>query len=119
MFTSKAAILFWAVLACVPLVASIAYFRTSPACQPNVQRVAVSLHGASIALLLLAALAIGGSGSHHDRFGLPCGLLCLVSLGLIAYSFWRFRGPKIVHLFQIVNVTWLLVGGLVGSMAVT
>ena len=46
-------------------------------------------------------------------------MLLLVPFASIIASFFLFRGPKLIHLLQLVNVLLLLWTGVVGGIAVT
>lgn len=119
MLTFKTAILFWLLVALVPLVTSIAYFRASPATEPVAQRVAVSLHGAAVSILCIGVILIGIFGSPRPEFGEPFRLLLGAAVALIAYSLWRFHGKRAVHFLQSINLLWLAFAYFLGSMAIT
>ena len=118
-FTHATAMFFWSALALPPVIASVAYFRTSPSTEPLAQRLAVSAHGIAISVLCLSALLIGGFGHSQQEFGVFFRSFCWVPVFLIAYSFWRFRGKKSIHLLQVVNLIWLFFAVVLGGMAVT
>ncbi len=112
---------FWmimAALAGVPLWTSWVYFRESPPDAP-LARIAVSLHGAYIAVLHLAAVAIGAFRWERPEYGGPFLLLSLAAITLIAYSLFAFQGEKYIHLLQFVNVFWVLLLLFIGGMIVT
>ena len=118
-FTHTTAMFFWSALALPPVIASVAYFRTSPSTEPLAQRLAVSAHGIAISVLCLSALLIGGFGHSQQEFGVFFRSFCWVPVFLIAYSFWRFRGKKSIHLLQVINLIWLFFAVVLGGMAVT
>ena len=111
--------IFRVVLAALPLMTSVIYFRVSPAEAPLANRIGSSAHGLFIALLHLGALYIAAEQLHGDRFGIPFVVLCFIGVVLIGYSFWSFRGNKHVHWLQVINVLWLFGLLFLGGMAVT
>ena len=119
MWTYKSAMVFWAVLAALPLMTSVVYFRASPTVTPLSQRVGASAHGLAIALLHLGAVYIAAAKPHGDQYGTPFFALCLVAAALVGYSFWAFRGNKQIHWLQAINILWLLGLLFLGGMAVT
>ena len=119
MFTFERAVAFWAVLAALPLMTSVVYFRASPAITPLVQRIGASAHGLFIAFLHLGALYIAAAQRHGDQYGMPFLVMCMVAAGLVAYSFWAFRGNRQIHWLQAINIAWLLGLLFIGGMAVT
>lgn len=119
MFTFERAVAFWAVLAALPLMTTIVYFRASPALTPLVQRIGASAHGLFIALAHLGAVYIAAAQLHGDQYGTPLLVMCLVAAGLVAYSFWAFRGNKQIHWLQAINIIWLFGLLSLGGMAVT
>jgi hypothetical protein len=119
MWTYQSAMIFWAVLAALPLMTSVIYFRVSPAEAPLANRIGVSVHGLFIALLHLGAVYIAAARLHGDHYGLPFLFLCVLGAALIGYSFWSFRGNKHTHWLQAINISWLLGLFLLGGMAVT
>ena len=119
MFTFKTAMLFWLVVASVPLVTSLVYFRASPSSQSLANRIAVSLHGVTISALCIVAILVGMLGTPRPAFAEPFHLMLLVPVILTLYSFWRFRGNKAIHLLQSINMLWLAFAFFFGSMAVT
>ncbi len=119
MVTFQSAMFFWFSASLLPLLTSVAYFRSSPTGEPVAQRLAVSAHGVAISALCIGAVAIGAFGSPRQEYGNLFGLLCWVPVALIGYSFWRFRGNKQVHLLQAINLLWLLAAVFLGGMAVS
>jgi hypothetical protein len=119
MFTFERAVAFWAVLAALPFITSVVYFRASRAVTPVARRIGVSAHGLVIAVLHLGAVYIAAAQLHGDQYRTLLLILCLVATGLIGYSFWAFRGNKQVHWLQVINVVWLLGLLFLGGMAVT
>ncbi|PKO36256.1 MAG: hypothetical protein CVU33_19340 [Betaproteobacteria bacterium HGW-Betaproteobacteria-6] len=119
MLTFKSAMTIWTLLAWLPLVSSIVYFRSSPSSESVLQRMAVSAHGAVIALLCSVALLVAIFGSPRQEYGEIYRLLLWVPLFLVAYSFFRFRGKKEIHFLQLLNILWLIFAFLFGGMAIT
>jgi hypothetical protein len=119
MFTFKTAMVFWLLVASMPLVTSLAYFRASPATESLAQRTAVSLHGVAVSVLCSGAILVGMVGSPRPEFGETFRLLLVVPLAFIAYSLWHFHGKRAVHLLQSINLLWLAVAFFLGGMAVT
>lgn len=119
MFTFKTAMLFWLLIASVPLITSFVYFSASPSTEKLVQRIAVSLHGATIALLCVGAVLVGMIGAPRPELGEIFRFLLLVPIALVIYSLWRFRGQRTIHLLQSINLLWLAFAFFLGSMAVT
>jgi len=119
MFTHQSAILFWAVLAALPLMTSVIYFLASPIVTPLAQRVATSAHGVVIALLHLGTVYIAAEQLHGDQYGMPFFFLCLVAAALVGYSFLAFQGNRQVHWLQAINILWLFGLLSLGGMAIT
>lgn len=106
-------------MALVPLSTSVAYFMCTPKSISLALRVGTSAHGLFIAVIHLGVAGMGMAKVYGEEYGLPFGVLCAIAGGLIAFSFWRFRGPKAIHLLQAINILWLLGLIFVGGMAVT
>jgi len=98
---------------------SVIYFMTSPRGEPVARRLLASAHGVIIAVLYVGAIYIWLSGNSQREFGTPFLLLLLVPFAAIIASFFFFRGPKLIHLLQLVNILLLLWTGVVGGVAVT
>jgi hypothetical protein len=103
----------------IPLVSSFVYFRASPSTSSFAQRLAVSMHGAAVSALCMAAILVGMLGTPRPAFSEPFRFLLLVPVALSVYSLWYFQGNKRLHLLQIVNLLWLGLAFFLGSMAVT
>lgn len=110
---------FWLVAASVPLVTSLVYFRASPPTESLTQRIAVSLHGASISALCIGAVWVGMIGAPRPELGAIFRFLLVVPLALVAYSLWHFHGKRAIHLLQGINLLWLTFAFFLGGMAVT
>ena len=119
MWTFKSAMAFWAVLAALPLATSVAYFVASPRSISLARRAAASAHGLFIALIHLGVVGMVLVNAYDYKYSPPLGVLCAVAAGMIAYSFWAFRGHKAIHLLQGINIIWLLGLMSLGGMAVT
>ena len=118
MWTYQSGMVFWAVLAVLPLMTSVVYFHASPV-TPLAKRVGASAHGLFIALLHLGTVYIAAAQLHGDQYRTPFFVLCLVAAALVGYSFWAFRGNKKIHWLQAINVLWLFGLLFLGGMAVT
>ena len=101
------------------VVISVIYFKTSPRGEPVARRLLASAHGVAIAVLYVGAISIWLSGNSQREFGTPFFLLLLVPLASIIASFFIFRGPKLIHLLQLLNLLLLVWTGVVGGIAVT
>lgn len=95
------------------------YFAASPRAEPLRKRVLVSAHGAAIALLYVLAWIVLITGRSNLRLGTPFLLLLILPVLLITLSFAFYRGRKVVHWLQIINMVCLLWTGFVGTMLVT
>jgi hypothetical protein len=95
------------------------YFVASPRAEPLRNRILASAHGATIALLYVLAWIVLISGQSNLRLGTPFSFLLLLPLFLIIVSFFFYRGRKVVHWLQIINVVCLLWTGFTGIMLVT
>lgn len=113
------ALVLWWAAALPPLMVSIAYLYASPPSVPPAQRVAVSVHGAAIALLFLGAMLFGAFGGPKQEYGEIYSLLLLLPIESIVYSLMRFTGKKWIHILQAINLIWLIMTFFVGGMAVT
>lgn len=119
MFTFKSTLLFWLLVSSVPLLTSLAYFRASPDTESLAQRVSVSLHGVSVSAICVAAVLVGIVGMPSPALAKPFRLLLFVPVVLVFYSFWHFRGNRAIHLLQSINMLWLALAFVFGSMVVT
>ena len=119
MLTFKSAMLFWILVALAPLMTSFVYFQASPATESLTQRIGVSLHGATLSIILIGVVLVGMVGTPDPVLGKTFCILLLVPILLIIYSFWRFQGNKAVHLLQVWNLLWLFFTFFFGGMAVT
>jgi len=95
------------------LLISTIYFRASPYTQPLWKRILVSAHGTSIAILNLGLLFIlqFGQNINHQTEIKYCDLYCylmLIPTALILISIIYFKGAKVTHLLQAVNIILLL-----------
>jgi hypothetical protein len=97
---------------------SVVYYMTSPRGAPIARRLFASAHGVIIAVLYVGAISIWLSGNSRRELGTPFLLLLLVPFASIIASFFLFRGPKLIHLLQLVNILLLLWTGVIGGIAV-
>jgi len=103
------------VLLAVPLVTTMAYFVLSK--DPSIRRRTLAAsHGA----ILLMAVGYAFAASHWSTFGnsdaysWPFFLLLLLFLAAVGYGFFAFKGTRIVHVLQLVQLPaafWLAVIG--------
>jgi hypothetical protein len=85
------------------------------------QRLLVSAHGMSGAVLYVGAFAVASlqPGGYRPSWAGAYATLYLVPLALIGVSILKFQGAKLIHALQVLNLgalTWAL---FVGTMAVT
>jgi hypothetical protein len=83
------------------------------------QRVLVSAHGATAALLYLGAMGISAAGLSKLWLSWPYLIAQLIPLGLIIVAFVRFKGLSIVHMLQPLNLVCMFYAAFVGGMAIT
>lgn len=80
----------------------------------------VSAHGALGAGLYLGALVIWAiTHEYRPWAGLPYVFLYLLPLASIIYALFRFRGPRWLHLTQVLNVAFMWQTWFAGAMAIT
>jgi len=83
-------------------------------------RLMVSAHGVLGALLYLGALFCWFlSPIYRPWATLPFFLTFVLPLSSIVYAFFRFRGPKVLHLVQLLNLSALAYALFIGGMAVS
>jgi len=100
-------------------VASVANFLASSSAQHLVVRLLASAHGVLIALVFLVGAALPRVASPSPAYGLSYQLMCLLCVVLMAVSFFLFRGRKIVHWFQLLNLAGVVATVFLGGMAIT
>jgi hypothetical protein len=100
---------------------SVAYFFCDTRRPAYVQRVVSSAHG-----LLGSALYVGAMGlfmadpqEHRPSWGVPYALLFLLPLASVVMSFVTFRGNRLIHLLQPINLLAMVWALFIGAMAVT
>jgi hypothetical protein len=104
-----------------PLVAagvSVVYFQTSTSSR-WFERMATSVHGASMAVLYFGALGIHSLGMANPKLGKAYWLSLLIPCGFALYAMARFSGNKKIHLLQLANLLAAFWIWFVGTMAVT
>ena len=101
------------------LTVSLIYYIFSRPMQQIGSRLLVSAHGAVISLLYFGATQIGQLGASHSALGVPFMLSLLVPCALIGYSLLKFRGKKIIHILQLLNLFALFLTLFIGTMAIT
>jgi hypothetical protein len=112
----------WAQGMLAPILAltiSLVYFWSSPSTETMSRRLLSSAHGASVAVLYMAAMAVFWAHKASPKFGTPFLFLLLIPVILVFASFFLYRGPKSVHLLQVLNLACLAWTFFIGSMAVT
>jgi len=110
----------WSIPALIMITISATYFFMDGAEHKLRIRMFVSAHGLLAALLYIGALAIWMlAGGYRPWAGLPFLLAHLIPLASIVYAFFRFKGPKLLHISQLANVVCMLYTLFVGAMAVT
>ena len=113
----------WGAAVCLaPILAvavSVIYFRASARVLSLGRRVAVSVHGLSIALLYTGAWIVLLSGQSGPRFGRPFAWLLLLPLLAMGVSFRYDQGFEKLRLLQVINLLCFLWTGFVGSILVT
>lgn len=100
-------------------IASVAYFRTSPSSQQLVLRLLASAHGIVITIVFLVGAAFPTIASPSPYYGRPFQLMCFLCVVLMATSFFLYRGRKIIHWFQLLNVAGVVATLFIGGMAIT
>jgi hypothetical protein len=92
---------------------SIVYFLSQPRVSaPLTTRLLTSAHGFSIALLYVGLWVLAGTPAPADpRSYLPLFLLLLVPLALMVASLGWYKGRRLIHLLQLVNLACLSVLG--------
>lgn len=118
-FTHTTAMLFWCALSLPPVLVSVSYYLGSPRTETVTHKWLVSLHGVSISALCLAAVLVGGFGNPQQENWPLFGFLCLAAALLVVYAVVRFRGRKLLHGLQLINILWLVFAVVLGRMAVT
>jgi hypothetical protein len=98
---------------------SVVYFRASARVMSLGRRVAVSVHGLSIALLYTGAWIVLLSGQSGPRLCRPFAWLLLLPLLTIGVSFRYDQGFEKLRLLQVINLLCFLWTGFVGSILVT
>ena len=102
------------------LAASILYFWTNKGEKNLWIRIGVSAHGIAASVLYLGAMLIWNvTRAYHPWAALPFLLAYLIPLASIIYGCFRYSGPKMVHLSQVLNVVCIFYTYCVGGMAIT
>jgi len=68
---------------------------------------------------VLHRISVGLAGKSSPRFEVPYNTATLLIVFLMVASLVFFRGPKWLHLLQLLNLILLVEAGLLGSMAIT
>jgi len=109
----------WLLAPILALVISVAYFWASPKSQSLSSRVLASAHGVAIAGLYVGAMSIFYANAAKPKYAVPFLVLLAFPAVLMLLSFFLYRGPKHVHLLQILNLLCLGWVAFIGGMAVT
>jgi len=97
---------------------SVGYFRGSPKSQPAPTRVLLSAHGAVILIFYLVGWAVFLSGRSNAREVAPTEWVFFTLMAvLIAFSLWKYEGPKGYHWLQLVNLISILWTSIFMAMA--
>lgn len=108
---------FWLLISSLPLGTSIAYFCFAPREQLLGQRLATSAHGVAVSGLWIMAVLASFSGEPSNWEFI--GPLCMIPLALMLYAFWKYAGPKWLHLLQVLNAFGLLALLLISHIVLT
>jgi hypothetical protein len=109
----------WYLAPILALLVSAVYFATSPKLQPLSVRLLASSAGLFISTIYCVAGVIALLRLSRSGFGAPFAVAVTLGLGLIGLSFWLYRGKKLVHLLQLINLACLAWTGFIGGMAIT
>lgn len=108
--------LLWAPVLAV--LVSAVYYRQA-VFLPLRQRVAVSAHGALLALLYGTAFLVAATGASNAQLAIPFWISFLLPIVSILFALARFGGNRAIHLLQLVVAAcafWVL---FIGTMAIT
>lgn len=100
---------------------SVIYFLADSRKNELSARLLTSSHGILGAFIYLGAMCLHYFKplEYRPHLAVPFAILCMVPLVAMFYSFFTFRGNRMVHILQILNLwalTWTL---FIGGMAVT
>ena len=113
-------VLYWAPL--LGLGVSAAYFLASPKGESLGRRALCSAHGTVIALLYFSVMFPDTGDTKTgapDALAVPFNVTVLLGLILMVLPLFLFRGSKILHLLQLLNLVLLVWTWVIGGMAVT
>lgn len=103
----------------VMLGTSAAYFVFDRSGMSLQRRLATSAHGLLAAVLYVSAVSISlYSMKPRPEVANALALLYLLPVALVIASFVWYRGPKSIHLIQLLNVPAMLVSAFVGVVGV-
>jgi len=103
----------------LPAAVSVVYFWQSPPVQSLRDRLLISAHGVLISVSYLGAMFVGARHASSELLAAPFVLLLVLAIALMQLAIRRFRGPRRVHLLQIVNVVCLGWTFFIGGMVIT
>ena len=78
-----------------------------------------SAHGFAISIVYFGAMSVFWANAARPKYAVPFVVLIAVPGALILLSFFVYRGPKHVHLLQVLNLLCLAWTFFIGIMAVT
>jgi 4-hydroxybenzoate polyprenyltransferase len=98
---------------------SLIYYHAASPTLARSMKLVVSAHGVSMAALYMVAMTIFWTDKAKPMFALPYLCSLLMPAGLIIFSLFKFKGHRVVHWLQLINVACLLWVAFIGIMAVT
>ena len=102
------AVLVWGLAPLTMLAVSAAYFYASPKTQPLLERSLASSAGLVGALLFTGSGIVAAFLSPGPHLRQPMLAVSILPVALMAFSFWRFAGPRRVHLLLLPLATAML-----------
>ena len=108
--------LLWAPI--LALAVSVVYFRKA-ALLPMGQRVAVSAHGALLALIYAVAFLVSAAGAARANLAVPFWSAFTLPVVSVLFALARFSGRKSVHFLLLAVAACAVWVFFVGTMAVT
>ena len=98
---------------------SIIYYRAAAPTLARPVKLLVSAHGLCLAALYMLAMTIFWAEKAKPAFALPFLLSLLLPVGLMLVSLVKFKGHRVAHWLQLINVACILWVAFIGIMAVT
>lgn len=103
---------------CAALIGVVYFYADAPR-QSVSRRLLASAHGVTISLLYCGAWVLYLTHRADETLARPFAQIMVLPLALIAVALFAFRGPRIVHLLQVINLLCLLWVWLRGSVVIT